>query len=27
LVDFDNLMLRNRRFICQEEESCKIKEV
>lgn len=24
LVDYDNLMLRNRRFICQEEESCKI---
>jgi ferredoxin--NADP+ reductase len=24
LVDFDNLMLRNRRFICQEEESCKL---
>jgi ferredoxin--NADP+ reductase len=24
LVDFDNLMLRNRRFICEEEESCKI---
>jgi ferredoxin--NADP+ reductase len=26
LVDFDNLILRNRRFICQEEKSCKIKE-
>jgi ferredoxin--NADP+ reductase len=24
LVDFDNLMLRNRRFICEEEKSCKI---
>ena len=24
LVDFDNLMLRNRRFVCQEEESCKL---
>ena len=24
LVDYDNLMLRNRRFICQEEESCKL---
>jgi len=24
LVDFDNLMLRNRRFICQEEKSCKL---
>ncbi len=24
LVDYDNLMLRNRRFICEEEESCKI---
>lgn len=24
LVDFGNLMLRNRRFICQEEESCKL---
>jgi len=23
LVDFDNLMLRNRRFICEEEEACK----
>ena len=23
-VDFDNLMLRNRRFICEEEESCKL---
>jgi ferredoxin--NADP+ reductase len=24
LVDYDNLMLRNRRFICQEEDSCKL---
>ncbi|UCH72426.1 MAG: sulfide/dihydroorotate dehydrogenase-like FAD/NAD-binding protein [Thermoplasmatales archaeon] len=24
LVDFDNLMLRNRRFICEEEHSCKM---
>ena len=24
LVDYDNLMLRNRRFICEEEEACKI---
>ena len=24
LVDFDNLMLRNRRFVCQEEEACKL---
>ena len=24
LVDYDNLMLRNRRFICEEEESCKL---
>ena len=24
LVDFDNLMLRNRRFICEEEKSCKL---
>lgn len=24
LVDFDNLMLRNRRFICEEEESCNL---
>lgn len=23
LVDFDNLMLRNRRFICEEEKACK----
>lgn len=23
-VDFNNLMLRNRRFICEEEESCKL---
>jgi len=23
LVDFDNLMLRNRRFLCQEEEACR----
>ncbi|UCF50317.1 MAG: sulfide/dihydroorotate dehydrogenase-like FAD/NAD-binding protein [Thermoplasmatales archaeon] len=23
-VDYDNLMLRNRRFVCEEEESCKI---
>ena len=23
-VDFDNLMLRNRRFICEEEKSCKL---
>lgn len=23
LVDFDNLMLRNRRFICEEDEACK----
>jgi len=23
-VDFDNLMLRNRRFVCEEEESCKL---
>lgn len=23
LVDYDNLMLRNRRFICEEEEACK----
>jgi len=23
LVDFDNLMLRNRRFVCEEEEACK----
>ena len=27
LVDFDNLMLRNRRFVCQEEESCKLEGV
>ena len=24
LVDFNNLMLRNRRFICEEEHSCKL---
>jgi ferredoxin--NADP+ reductase len=24
LVDFDNLMLRNRRFICEEEDACKL---
>jgi len=24
LVDFDNLMLRNRRFVCQEEDACKL---
>jgi ferredoxin--NADP+ reductase len=24
LVDYDNLMLRNRRFICEEEEACKL---
>jgi ferredoxin--NADP+ reductase len=24
VVDYDNLMLRNRRFICEEEESCKL---
>jgi ferredoxin--NADP+ reductase len=24
LVDYNNLMLRNRRFICEEEESCKL---
>jgi len=23
-VDYDNLMLRNRRFVCEEEESCKL---
>jgi ferredoxin--NADP+ reductase len=23
-VDYDNLMLRNRRFCCEEEESCKL---
>jgi ferredoxin--NADP+ reductase len=23
LVDFDNLMLRNRRFVCEEDEACK----
>jgi ferredoxin--NADP+ reductase len=23
-VDYDNLMLRNRRFICEEEEACKL---
>jgi ferredoxin--NADP+ reductase len=27
LVDFENLMLRNRRFISQEEEACKMDEV
>ena len=27
LVDFNNLNLRNRRFLCQEEESCKSAEV
>lgn len=27
LVDFDNLMLRNRRFLCEEEEACKCTEV
>jgi ferredoxin--NADP+ reductase len=27
LVDFDNLMLRNRRFLCEEEEACKCAEV
>jgi len=27
LVDFNNLNLRNRRFLCQEEESCKCAEV
>jgi len=27
LVDFDNLMARNRRFVCEEEESCKLLEV
>ena len=24
LVDYDNLILRNRRFICEEEDSCKL---
>jgi len=24
LVDFDNLMLRNRRFVCEEEDACKL---
>ena len=24
LVDYDNLMLRNRRFICEEEDACKL---
>ena len=24
LVDFDNLMLRNQRFVCQEEDACKL---
>jgi ferredoxin--NADP+ reductase len=23
-VDYDNLMLRNRRFVCEEEEACKL---
>ena len=27
LVDYDNLMLRNRRFLCEEEEACKCSEV
>jgi len=27
LVDFNNLMLRNRRFICEEEEACKLEGV
>lgn len=27
LVDFDNLMLRNRRFLCEEEEACKCADV
>ncbi len=27
LVDFDNLMLRNRRFLCEEEKACKCTEV
>jgi ferredoxin--NADP+ reductase len=27
LVDFDNLMLRNRRFICEEEHACKCEGV
>ena len=26
-VDFDNLMLRNRRFIKEEEDACKIEDV
>ena len=26
-VDFDNLMLRNRRFVCEEEHACKLAEV
>ena len=26
LVDFNNLNLRNRRFICQEEKACKCSE-
>jgi ferredoxin--NADP+ reductase len=24
LVDYDNLMLRNRRFVCEEEDACKL---
>jgi ferredoxin--NADP+ reductase len=27
LVDFDNLMLRNRRFVCEEEHACKMEGV
>jgi len=27
LVDFDNLMLRNRRFVCEEEEACRLADV
>jgi ferredoxin--NADP+ reductase len=27
LVDFNNLILRNRRFVCQEDEACKCTEV
>jgi len=27
LVDFENLMLRNRRFICEEEEACRCADV
>ncbi|MBU0498080.1 MAG: sulfide/dihydroorotate dehydrogenase-like FAD/NAD-binding protein [Candidatus Thermoplasmatota archaeon] len=26
-VDFDNLMLRNRRFVCEEEHACNLSEV